>query len=84
MKAAGTFNGLPRELHTPQHGDDILREQERGVPQDFILAYMWFNLAAAAQGGPTAAQMRDILEKKMTPAQIAEAQKLSREWKPTK
>ena len=44
---------------------------------------MWFNLAAAAQGETTAAQMRDILGKKMTPAQIAEAQKLSREWKPT-
>jgi TPR repeat protein len=56
-----------------------------GVPQDFILAYMWFNLAAAAaQGETTAAQMRDILGKKMTPAQIAEAQKLSHEWKPTK
>ncbi|MGB6912409.1 MAG: SEL1-like repeat protein, partial [Pseudolabrys sp.] len=56
-----------------------------GVPQDFILAYMWFNLAAAAaQGETTAAQMRDILRKKMTPAQIAEAQKLSHEWKPTK
>ena len=26
-----------------------------GVPQDFILAYMWFNLAAAAAQGETTA-----------------------------
>ncbi len=29
-----------------------------------------------------AVKNRDIVAKKMTPAQIAEAQKLAREWKP--
>jgi uncharacterized protein len=47
----------------------------RGVPQDYVLAQMWFILAAAV-GESSAAQY-------MTPAQIAEAQKLAREWKPT-
>jgi TPR repeat protein len=60
-----------------------------GVPRDFVTAYMWFNLAAAqgSQGGKgsNGSQiLRDDLEKEMTPAQIAEAQKLSREWKPKK
>jgi TPR repeat protein len=55
----------------------------QGVPQNYVSAYMWFNLAAA--GGDKAwARHRDIVASKMTPAQIAEAQKLAREWKPTK
>jgi uncharacterized protein len=54
-----------------------------GVPKDFVSAYMWMNLAAG-QGDETAKATRDRLEELMTPAQIAEAQKLSREWKPTR
>lgn len=55
----------------------------RGVPQDFALAYMWLNLAAAASGGETAAEARDELAKKMPPTQIVEAQKMAREWNPS-
>ena len=54
-----------------------------GVPKDLVIAYVWRNLAAA-QGSETAKKARDSLESSMTPAQIAEAQKLSREWKPKK
>src|SRR5262249_31743463 len=53
-----------------------------GVPQDHISAYMWLNLSAA-QGRDGAAAFRDLIARRMTPAQIAEAQKLAREWKPT-
>jgi len=52
-----------------------------GVPQDYVLAYMWHSLAErlidVQQGS-----VLDYLEKKMTPAQLAEAQRLAREWKP--
>jgi hypothetical protein len=41
-------------------------------------------LATAAQGDEIAKKARDAPETDMTPAQIAEAQKLSREWKPKK
>jgi hypothetical protein len=44
---------------------------------------MWSNLAAA-KGYQAAEKKRDLLEQRMTPAQITEAQKLAREWKPTK
>jgi hypothetical protein len=47
-----------------------------------ILAHMWFNLAAS-QESKIGRKNRDRLAKKMTPAQIAEAQKLARDWKPT-
>ena len=53
----------------------------RGVPQDYTQAYLWVALAAA-QGDEKAAWIRDYLESEMTPAQIAEAQRLAREWKP--
>ena len=55
----------------------------QGVPQDYVRAHMWFNLSAA-QGNQGAAKNRDIAARRMTPAQIAEAQKLASEWKPTK
>jgi hypothetical protein len=42
---------------------------------------MWFNLAGAA-GNADAGKNRDIIAGKMTPYQIAEAQRLAREWKP--
>ena len=58
-------------------------EKGRGVAQDFIQAHMWYNLSAA-HGEIRAAEIRDTLAKQMTPAQIAEAQRLAREWKPKK
>ncbi len=53
----------------------------QGVPEDYIEAYKWLNLSAA-QGNELAAKKREILKEKMSPEQIAEAQRLSREFKP--
>ena len=58
-------------------------KQGLGVLQDYPLAHMWFNLAAS-QGWTNARISRDQLAEKMTPAQIAEAQRLAREWVPKK
>ena len=55
----------------------------RGVAQDYVQAHMWFYLAAA-QGDAKALKNRDSIAAKMTSAQIAEAQRLAREWKPAK
>jgi hypothetical protein len=52
-----------------------------GVPKDFVQAYFWSNLAAA-QGRKKAIQNLAIYEKEMRPEQIAEAQRLSREFIP--
>ena len=56
-------------------------QKAQGVPRDLPEAHKWYNLAAAA-GYSDGAKMRDRLAKEMTPAQIAEAQRLAREWKP--
>ena len=53
----------------------------QGAPQDYVTAHMWLNLAAAG-GHKIAEKARDEFTTIMTPAQIAEAQKLAREWKP--
>jgi TPR repeat protein len=50
-----------------------------GVLRDVVRAHMWLNLAAAA-GESGAADERDELEGRMSPAQIAEAEKLARKW----
>ncbi len=58
----------------------------RGVPQDYAQAHMWYHLAASTsppgKDRDQAVKNRDIIAEKMTPAQISEAQKLAREWKP--
>ena len=50
-----------------------------GVPQDYIQAHMWSNLAAA-QGDENGRKNRDMVAKKMTAADISKAQVLAREW----
>lgn len=52
-----------------------------GVPEDDVQAYMWLNLSAA-QGDETTIANKDVMRKLMTPEQVAEAQRLSSEWKP--
>ena len=59
----------------------LMCETGQGVPQDVVQAHLWFDLAAA-QDASGAASARDKIAEKMTPAQIAEAQKMAREWKP--
>ena len=68
---------------TAQYNLGVFYDNGLDVPQDRVSAYMWFNLSAA-QGKEGAATFRDLIARRMTPAQIAEAQKLAREWKPTK
>ena len=59
-----------------------------GVPQDYVQAHMWLDLAASifspGEDRDLAVKYRDIYAKMMTPAQISEAQNLAREWKPKK
>ena len=56
-------------------------ERGEGVQQDFVKAYMWYSLGSS-NGVEAGARLRNALVKQMDPDQIAEAQKLAREWKP--
>jgi TPR repeat protein len=61
----------------------------RGTPQDYVESHKWLNLAASrflpseAAKRERAVKNRDIVAKRMTPGQIAEAQSLARDWKPS-
>jgi TPR repeat protein len=75
------------------HGYDFAQEKlgncylrGDGVPMNYIEAYKWFSLACA-QAKPMAAMSKwslTVLEHSMTPAQIAEGQRLASEFKPRK
>ena len=56
----------------------------RGVPVDYVEAYKWYNLAAAQGVDDEANQNREIISRKMTPEQIAEAQRRSAAFVPRK
>ena len=61
----------------------VMYDQGQGVPQDYVEAHRWTNLAAARATGDDReqiAEFRDSLAKLMTPAQLAEAQRLAKEW----
>ena len=59
-----------------------------GVPQDFVQAHKWYNLAAsrASSSDPDlrekAVRSRDRIAARLTPTQLARAQRLAREWRP--
>jgi uncharacterized protein len=56
----------------------------RGVPQDFLQAHKWLNLAVAAyttdEDRGRAIRARDLVATRMSSHDIAEAQRLAREW----
>jgi len=51
----------------------------KGVGQNYIQAHKWFDIAGA-NGYEKSRKFRENIKKRMTPSQIAEAQKLAREW----
>lgn len=53
----------------------------RGVSQDLIQTYKWASIAAM-HGEEQAVTLREDTAQEMTPEQIAEAQRLAKEWKP--
>jgi hypothetical protein len=54
-------------------------DQGEGVPQNDVLAYMWFDLAAA-QDDEEAQEDRDVVAGRMSKAQIAEAKSMAQKW----
>jgi len=73
-----------------QYNLGFMYAKGQGVPKDHVLSHMWFNLAASRFNASErrerklAVESRNLVASKMTPAQIAEAERLAREWKPKK
>jgi uncharacterized protein len=65
---------------TAQYMLGSLYYKGNGMPQDDVRAYMWFSLAAAhskSDSQKMSADNRDEVVRSMTPAQIADAQRLT-------
>jgi hypothetical protein len=60
----------------------------KGVPKDYVQAYMWYDIAASNytedKEREGAAKNRDAIGSLMKPAEVEQAQKMAREWKPKK
>ena len=80
LKAADQGNASAQNLLGTLYDNGV------GVPQDYVQAHKWVNLAAAGSSDSEvrkeAATNRENIAARMTPAQIAEAQRLASEWKP--
>ncbi len=64
-----------------QHQLGYMYLRGRGVARDDIHAHMWWSLAAS-QGNKASTLARKLVAGRMSPEQIAEAEKLAREWQP--
>jgi hypothetical protein len=69
-----------------QNNLGFMYDHGQGVARDQVKGLMWYSLAAArfppGEDRDTAVRNREIVERKMTPEQITEAERLAREWKP--
>ena len=80
-KALAWYSKAAEQGHAnAQYDLGLMYSEGKSVPQDYVEAHKWFSLAAA-QGVRMATQFRKDVTRKMTPAQIAEAQRRAREWK---
>jgi TPR repeat protein len=66
-----------------QHNLGAMYGIGKGVRRDYIIAYKWLNLCAAA-GEAGCAEQRDLVAKKLSGSKLAQAQRMSRDWTPTK
>ncbi len=75
------FRAAEQGYADAQNNMGAMYERGEGVPQDYVQAYKWYNLASA-QEAENAKENREILRYRLTPAQIAEGQRLSQEFRP--
>jgi hypothetical protein len=74
-----------RDHRGAQAALSVLHAAGQGVPQDLVAAHMWLNIAASRSSGAEHtrfAEARDALAARMTPEQIAEAQRHASAWRP--
>jgi|SRR5579859_7539621 len=79
--AQGFYGAFLNLGHVYLHGN--------GVPIDFVQAYMWYRLASNSARTPQSLYVRQKadsyladLTSKMTPEQVAEAERRAQDWKP--
>ena len=86
LKAVMWYHRAAEQGHAfAQSNLGVMYAKGAGVPQDYARAHMWFNIAASSGKGyareirAQARKMKSEVEKKMSPAQIIEAEQLAKE-----
>lgn len=77
-----------------EQGDDraqyllgLSYDKGHGVPRDYVIAHKWLNLSASRGRGDVRehrVRVRDAVASKMTFGQLAEAEQLALQWRPTR
>ncbi|MFQ5619315.1 MAG: tetratricopeptide repeat protein [Rhodospirillales bacterium] len=71
-----------------QNNLGFMYSRGQAVPRDYVQAHMWFTIAASrfppGKARDKTVINRDRVAKRMTPAEISQAEKLAREWRPKK
>ena len=70
-----------------QNNLGVTHNNGEGAPQDYVQSHKWINLAASRMNPGKEDDLdyrsaRDEVAKKLTASQVAEAQRLAREWQP--
>jgi TPR repeat protein len=80
IHAAKWFRKAAEQGHAKaQRALGLKYEYGSGVPQNYVLAHMWYSLSAANRD-KFATKYRNEITKRMTPTQVAKAQKLAQDW----
>ena len=66
-----------------QHNLGAMYGSGQGVKRDYVQAYKWLNICAA-KGNAGCQSQRDLIAKKLKPAQVSEAQRMAVDFKPQK
>jgi uncharacterized protein len=83
-EAASWFRRAAEQDYTQaQHNLGAMYGSGQGVKRDYMQAYKWLNICAAKGNAGCTAQ-RDLIAKKLKPAQVAEAQRMATEFTPHK
>jgi uncharacterized protein len=83
-EAAKWFRRAAEQDYTQaQHNLGAMYGAGQGVKRDYVQAYKWLNLCAG-KGNAGCISQRDQIAKKLKPAQVAQAQKLSTDFAPKK
>ena len=83
-EAAKWFRRSAEQDYTEaQHDLGAMYGAGQGVKRDYVEAYKWLNICAA-KGNAGCISQRDLIAKKLKPAQITQAQRLSTDSRPKK
>ena len=81
-EAANWFRrAAEQDYEKAEHNLGAMYGSGKGVKRDYIQAYKWLNICAG-KGDTGCASQRDLIAKKLKPAQVTQAQRLSTEFAP--